>query len=138
MDAPTHLRTLETRSHHAGEIDPGRNGGLVAGAPAADKTPRSVLKCQKDCWTQLHREAHEDCFLGSLTGEEIGRGHGAIGISVETDAPRVWLENDKLVFDLRVHAGRLAEQAVDHHLVAIWLMEEVCTEKSSIGSQFGM
>ncbi|WP_412565617.1 tyrosine-type recombinase/integrase [Thalassobius sp. MITS945101] len=57
--------------------------------------------------------------------EEIGRDPGGIGISTETDAPRWWLSNDRVVYDWQVHAGRLAEQTVDQHLSAIRFMEEV-------------
>lgn len=62
--------------------------------------------------------------------EEIGRGPGGIGISAETDTPRVWLANDRLVYDWQVHAGRLAEQTVDQHLAAIRFMEEVLHGKA--------
>jgi len=48
-------------------------------------------------------------------------------ISAETVAPRVWLANNRLVFDWEVYAGRLAEQTVDQHLAAIWFMDEVLT-----------
>ncbi|WP_283428122.1 tyrosine-type recombinase/integrase, partial [Shimia sagamensis] len=61
--------------------------------------------------------------------ERIGRHPGGIGISAETDDPRWWGVNDRVVYDWQVHAGRLTEQTVDQHLSAIRYMEDVLQGK---------